>query len=216
MTAPRDAAELARLSEGYADLPTQERAVRFGMWVFLASETMLFSGLFGLYAGYRLQYGAEFRLASHHNNEVLGSINTFVLIVSSFFVAWAVRSVDRGNRRVGMASLGAVILLGATFLCIKFVEYSDHLRHGIAPGAHYSFAEMPGAGARTFYSLYYLMTGLHALHVIAGMTLMSWLCIRLARRRMHPHYHPELELCGLYWHLVDIIWIFLWPLLYLA
>jgi cytochrome c oxidase subunit 3 len=205
-----------RLSEGYADLPTQERAVRFGMWVFLASETMLFAGLFGLYAGYRLQYGAEFVRASHHNNELIGSINTFVLIVSSFFVAWAIRSFDRGQRRTALASLIAVIALGATFLGLKTIEYSEHLAEGIAPGAHYTFAEMPGWGARTFYSLYYLMTGLHALHVIAGMTLMVWLCLRIHRKRMHPHYHPELELSGLYWHLVDIIWIFLWPLLYLA
>lgn len=209
-------AELDRLSEGYADLATQERAVRFGMWVFLASETMLFSGLFGLYAGYRLLYGAEFTRASHHNNEVIGSINTFVLIVSSFFVAWAIRLTERGRRRASLLSLAAVIALGATFLCLKAIEYRDHLAHGIAPGAHYSFAEMPGPGARTFFSLYYLMTGLHALHVIAGMTLMAWLSLRIYRGRMHPRYHPELELCGLYWHLVDIIWIFLWPLLYLA
>jgi cytochrome c oxidase subunit 3 len=199
----------------YADRRQREHALRLGMWVFLGSETLLFAGLFALYAGYRARYPAAFAHAGAHNEEWIGSINTFVLIVSSFFAAWAIHLVRGGRVRGAMVSLGAVVLLGLTFLGLKSLEYTHHLREGIAPGAYYHFA-LDEQGARLFFTLYYFMTGLHALHVLAGLTVMVWLVTRLARGLTTPEQHVELEMGGLYWHLVDIVWIFLWPLLYLS
>lgn len=200
----------------YADQAQREHALRLGMWVFLGSETLLFAGLFGLYAGYRARYPEQFALAGMHNEEWIGSVNTFVLIVSSFFAAWAIHLVRGDRPRAAMWSLGAVILLGLTFLGLKSVEYSHHLAEGIAPASYYRYAELPERGARMFFTLYYFMTGLHALHVIAGLTVMVWLITRLRRGKATAEHHVELEMGGLYWHLVDIVWIFLWPLLYLS
>jgi cytochrome c oxidase subunit 3 len=107
------------------------------------------------------------------------------------------------------------MLLGATFLGLKTIEYGDHFAEGIAPGVYYTAEALPALGARTFFTLYYAMTALHALHVIAGLTLLGWLVVRVWRRRTNPSRRIELELGGLYWHLVDVVWIFLWPLLYL-
>jgi cytochrome c oxidase subunit III len=200
----------------YADRAQREHALRLGMWVFLGSETLLFAGLFGLYAGYRDRYAEAFARAGAHNEMWIGSVNTFVLIVSSFFAAWAIHLVRENKLRAAQWSLGAVILLGLTFLGLKSVEYTHHLREGIAPGSYYAFTELPESGARMFFTLYYFMTGLHALHVIAGLTVMVWLVTRLRRGKATVEHHVELEMGGLYWHLVDIVWIFLWPLLYLS
>jgi cytochrome c oxidase subunit III len=199
----------------YGDRASRHAALRLGMWVFLGSETLLFAGLFALYSGYRAEYGAAFAHAGAHNEEWIGSTNTFVLIVSSFFVAWALHGVRNGGRRGPLVSLAATILLGLTFLGLKTVEYGHHLGEGIAPGRYYSYAGLEEQGARLFFTLYYLMTGLHALHVIAGLVLMVWLWTRIRRGKTSAEHHVELELGGLYWHLVDIVWIFLWPLLYL-
>jgi cytochrome c oxidase subunit 3 len=185
------------------------------MWVFLGSETLLFAGLFALYAGYRAQFPRAFALGVAHNEEWIGTTNTFVLIVSSFFVAWALHAVRGGRRIMAVSSLGAALFLGACFLGLKGLEYSEHLHKGIAPGSYYHYAELTMPGLQPFFTLYYFMTGLHALHVIAGMSLLAWLTWRVLRRRTTAERHVVLELSGLYWHLVDIVWIFLWPLLYL-
>lgn len=185
------------------------------MWVFLGSETLLFAGLFGLYAGYRSQYPQAFALGVAHDAEWIGSTNTFILLISSFFVAWAVHCLRLARLRLTVLSLGLALALGGAFLCLKAIEYSDHLSHGLAPGHYYSSRELVQPGCNIFFTLYYFMTGLHAIHVIAGMTLLAWLALRVLRGRTTPTRHVELELGGLYWHLVDIIWIFLWPMLYL-
>ena len=205
-----------RLGEQFEDLAKQAHAVRLAMWMFLGSELLLFGGLFALYAAYRTVHPQAFAEALHHNKLILGSINTVVLIVSSFTVAWALHCVRTMRRRTALLMLAITLALGVTFLVLKGIEYSDHFAEGIFPGARYSFAALPGYGPMLFFTLYYFMTGLHALHMIAGLAVMSWLTVRLLRRRIDPAYHPELELGALYWHLVDCIWIFLWPLFYLA
>jgi cytochrome c oxidase subunit 3 len=126
-----------------------------------------------------------------------------------------VHCVREGRLRGALASLGATVLLGCCFLGLKSLEYADHFRHGIAPGPYYSFEELKMEGAELFFALYYLLTGLHALHVIAGLSLMIWVMLRIKRKRLTASRHIELELSGLYWHLVDVVWIFLWPILYL-
>ncbi len=203
------------LSEPYAELADREHALRLGMWVFLGSESLLFAGLFGLYASYRATYGEAFARAAAHNEEWIGSTNTFVLILSSFCVAWAILCMRQGRTRACVLSLVATLLLGGLFLGFKSMEYAHHLSVGIAPGSLYTFKELPEHGARLFFTLYYFLTGLHAIHVVAGMAALMWILLRILRRKTVPERHIELELGGLYWHLIDVVWIFLWPILYL-
>ena len=203
-------------THAYGTAEARDRALRLGMWVFVGSETLFFAVLFGAYAAYRTMYPAEFHAAAAENAVWVGTVNTLVLIVSSFFVAWAVDLLRRGDRRWVTVSLAVTIALGCVFLGLKAYEYADHLSHGIAPGGHYSYAELPTHGAITFFTLYYLMTGLHALHVIAGLILIGWMLVRVRRRTVTPERYVALEMAGLYWHLVDVVWIFLWPLLYLT
>jgi cytochrome c oxidase subunit 3 len=186
------------------------------MWIFLGSETLLFAGLFGLYASYRVEYPVEFADAIRHNTEWIGSVNTLVLITSSVCVAAAVAAIRMDRRRACLVALAGAMLLGLAFLGLKTIEYGEHFAEGIAPGHHYSSAELASVGANRFFTLYYAMTALHALHVIAGLAILAWVAIRVKRRRTTKERHVELELGGLYWHLVDIVWIFLWPLLYLT
>lgn len=207
--------EQRTVEEIYASPQARGHALHLGMWLFLGSETLLFAGLFALYSAYRTWFPAEFTAGIQHNNAVIGTLNTAVLIISSFFVAWSIHAIRGDRRRTAMLALGGAIVLGATFLVLKATEYGQHFAEGLAPGKAYSSTELPQPGVHMFFNLYYAMTALHALHVIAGMAILSWLTFRIWRRRTNPERHVELELGGLYWHLVDVVWIFLWPLLYL-
>ncbi len=200
----------------FENVAKQQHAVRLGMWIFLGSELLLFAGLFGLYTAYRLEYAAAFRTAVHHNQLWIGTTNTVVLIVSSFTVAWSIHALRHDNRKTCLRMLGLTILLGCVFLVLKGVEYTTHFREGIFPGQYYASTELPGSGPHLFFTLYFFMTGLHALHMIGGIVVMLWLTTRVWRRTTNVGHHLELELGGLYWHLVDSIWIFLWPLFYLT
>jgi cytochrome c oxidase subunit 3 len=203
-------------AEHFESFEQQEHAAHFGMWLFLTSETLLFGALFGLYTGYRLQYSEQFHEAAKHNNTLLGTTNTLILVTSSFFAAWAVHAMRRNHRKAAVRSLSVTLLLGACFLVIKAVEYRAHFAEGIFPGSWYHFAELPTHGAQLFFTLYYCMTGLHAAHVIGGLTTLAIVARLTAVGRYTPERHTSLELGVLYWHLVDVIWIFLWPLMYLA
>jgi cytochrome c oxidase subunit 3 len=185
------------------------------MWLFLGSESLLFAGLFGLYAAYRFAYPAEFHAASAHANLVIGTVNTYILLTSSLTVALAIHAARRGHRRYTVLLLAATIALGVAFDVLKAFEYAGHWREGLAPGGYYTFAELPARGAALYVTLYYLLTGMHALHVTGGLGVLIWLAVRAQRGAFTPHSYLALELGGLYWHLVDLVWIFLWPLLYL-
>lgn len=195
----------------FEDLGKQAHAVRFGIWVFLASELLLFAGLFALYTAYRTEYPAGFAAGVAHAERAIGTINTSLLIVSSYTAASALRAIRRDRRRVTVAWLLATLVLGAVFLALKGLEYSHHAADGALPGVYYAFRELPTHGGQLFFTLYYFMTGLHALHVIAGLALVAWALGLACRRRGHL----ALELVGLYWHFVDAVWVFLWPLFYL-
>jgi cytochrome c oxidase subunit 3 len=210
MTAP------AAPHEQYDSLARQHATARLGMWVFLGSESLLFAGLFALYAAYRFAYPAEFHAAAAHANVVLGSINTYLLLTSSLTVALAIHATQRGRRRRSVVFLVATIALGLGFLALKAIEYAEHLADGIAPGAYYAFDAIPAHGAVLYVTLYYLLTGMHALHVTGGLCMLAWLTWRAHRGDFTPESHIALELGGLYWHLVDLVWIFLWPLIYLV
>ena len=204
-----------RVHMQYDSLERQHATAQLGMWVFLGSETLLFAGLFALYAAYRFAYPAEFHAASAHANLVIGTVNTYILLTSSLTVALAIHATRQGHRRRTVALLGATIALGLAFDVLKAIEYAGHLAEGLAPGAYYAFGELPAHGVVLYVTLYYLLTGLHALHVTGGLVVLIWLAVRAHRGDFTPRSHIALELGGLYWHLVDLVWIFLWPLLYL-
>jgi cytochrome c oxidase subunit 3 len=185
------------------------------MWLFLTSEVLLFGALFGLYTAYRLEYGEAFRLAARHNQLWLGTTNTLILITSSLLAAWAVHALKSGRAALAELCLLGTIALGGVFLFLKLSEYADHFEHGILPGAYYRSPELAERGANTFFTLYYFMTGLHGLHVIGGMSALSVMFVQIVRGHYGPARSTAVELSVLYWHLVDVIWIFLWPLFYL-
>ncbi len=200
----------------FQDLEQQTHAAELGMWAFMASEVLFFSGLFALYGAYRLQYGTAFSQAVRHTDLTLGTANTFILLTSSFLVAVAIHGVRAAWRRSNIAwLLGGTMALGAVFLALKILEYVHHFREGFYPGPYYSNAELTGRGPRIFFDLYYGMTGLHALHVTVGLVLLGWVWVQVRRGSIDARYHTPLELSGIYWHFVDIIWVFLWPMFYL-
>lgn len=204
-----------RLGEQFENLEKQDHAARLGMWVFLASEILLFAALFGLYAAYRAMYPVDFASAAGHNNLAIGTINTVILITSSATVALSLWAVRGGLARLASWLLLFSIACGVLFLVLKGVEYNQHFRAGIYPGAAYRSTELPSNGAKLFFNLYYLITGLHAVHVTAGLVVLIWLAEGTLRGRFGADNHLRFELGTLYWHLVDIVWIFVWPLLYL-
>jgi cytochrome c oxidase subunit 3 len=199
----------------FENLARQAHAVRFGIWVFLASELLLFAGLFALYTAYWTEYPAGFTEGIRHAELWIGTINTSLLIVSSYTAASALRAIRRDAGRATLAWLTVTLALGVVFLALKGLEYSRHAADGALPGAYYAFHELPGHGGQLFFTLYWFMTGLHVLHLAAAILVLAWLATRVARRRTTAAYHADLEAGVLYWHLVDCIWIFLYPLFYL-
>lgn len=204
-----------KLGEQYADLGEQHHALRLGMWVFLASELLLFSTLFTLYAAYRTMYPAEFAAGVAHNNIVVGSVNMVLLATSSLTLSLGVHAIQADKPRRAAALIAATAALGLLFLGLKLGEWGMHLREGIAPGSSYHNAELRGHGYVIFFTLYYLMTGLHGVHLLGGLVYLVVLGVGCWRGRYSAAYHVPLELGGLYWHLVHIVWVFLWPMLYL-
>ncbi|SRR6266568_8786639 len=203
-------------AEHFEDLKQQGHAARLGMWAFLGQEMLLFAGLFALYSAYRSMYRADFHQAALHMSVALGTANTFVLLTSSLTVALSIWAARARRPRACIGFLIATLLLAAAFLVLKFTEYGHHFAEGIFPGRYYHFAELPQHGAHIFFTLYFFMTGLHALHVIAGMGVLTWVLLHALQHHWTPEHHVGIELGGMYWHLVDLIWIFIWPLLYLV
>jgi cytochrome c oxidase subunit 3 len=204
------------LKHYFPDLHEQREASSLGMWLFIAQEIMFFGGLFLAYTVYRSLYPEAWAEASHHLNWRMGAINTAVLIGSSLTMALAVHAAALGHRRQIVAWLVSTVLLGSVFLGVKVVEYSDKFRHHLVPGPHFEFPGPHGGQAQIFYSLYFAMTGLHAAHMIIGIPIILTIAWFAHRGRYDAQYYTPVELTGLYWHFVDIIWIFLFPLLYLV
>jgi cytochrome c oxidase subunit 3 len=202
----------------FADLEQQEVASKLGLWVFLASEVLLFSGLFMLYAALRVEHPGAFREGVLHSTRTLGSINTAVLLVSSGFVAYAVAALRDGAVRRAVVCTSVTILLAFVFLAIKISEYLQHWNagEGIGPGARGAHFLHADPGQIPFWTLYYTTTGLHAVHVLVGATVLAFLVGGMMLGHVRPDTAYRLELGAAYWHLVDLFWIFLWPLFYLA
>ena len=187
---------------------------KLGMWLFLFTEILLFGGLFILYSAYRARYPLEFHAAGQHLNVVIGVANTIILLTSSMTVAFSITAMQKGDRRLCLRCLSGTILLGAAFLANKYFEWSAEIGRGLYPNSPV-LMQRPH-GDQIFFGLYYSMTGLHGLHVIAGIIVLAFMLAFVARNKITSRDFNRLENGGLYWHLVDVIWIFLLPLFYLA
>ena len=187
---------------------------RLGMWLFLVTEMVLFGGLFIGYSYMRYRYPAEFHHGGMELNATLGVINTLVLLTSSLTVVLSIVAVQRAEKQRAMALLSTTLVLGLTFLVIKGFEWSAKFHHGLYPNSDH-LATLP-PGEQVFFGLYFTMTGLHGVHVIAGLSVLGVMLWWVATDRIRQDRYIHLENSGLYWHLVDVIWIFLLPLFYLA
>jgi cytochrome c oxidase subunit 3 len=176
---------------------------KLGIWAFLATEVLLFGGLFTAYTVFRLGDPAMFHHEYVKLNRLYGAVNTLVLVTSSLTVATGIAAIRQGKTRLLKLCLLLTLLLAASFLGIKYVEYGEHLSRGELPGTN------------NFFSLYYMLTGLHAIHVFAGMVALTTMLVLADRGRFSAQYHTPVEITGLYWHFVDLVWIYLFPLLYL-
>ena len=209
------AAHHPALAHHFDNLDQQQEAASFGMWVFLLTEILFFGALFMVYTIYRVWYPEAFAAASHHLDIPLGTINTAVLIGSSLTMALAVHSAQLNSRKGIMVFIALTMVLGGVFLGIKAVEYSHKFHEHLVPGQLFAFDPQFFRPAQIFFSLYFMMTGLHALHMIIGMGLMTWMLVWAYNGTLSDGYYSPVEVVGLYWHFVDIVWIFLFPLLYL-
>ncbi|MCE9613484.1 MAG: cytochrome c oxidase subunit 3 family protein [Lentisphaerae bacterium] len=205
------------LAHHFDSLEQQYESARLGMWTFLITEVMMFGGLFLGYVVYRTKYPDLFVAGSHHLDITLGAFNTVVLIVSSLTMAMAVHAAQEGRRARIIGYLWLTLLLGGTFLGVKVVEYSHKFHDHLIPGAHFQWhgAGDPVGPIQLFFGYYFLMTGLHAVHMIIGAGLLLWLIRLASKNRFSAEFFTPVEMVGLYWHFVDIVWIFLFPLLYL-
>ena len=214
-----------RQQHHFHSMDQQLEASILGMWVFLVTEIMFFGGLFLAYIVYRWMYPDAWIAGSNVLNVPLGALNTAVLICSSLTMALAVRAAQVGSRRGQIVNLVLTILLGTTFLVVKYFEYAEKFHHGLVPGAFWNPVHeladgtleplhLPG-GAQLFFSLYFIMTGIHAAHMVVGIGLMLVILAMAWKDMFSAEYYGPVEVSGLYWHFVDIVWIFLFPLLYL-
>ena len=206
----------------FDSLEQQKESATLGMWMFLVTEIMFFGGLFISYVVYRTRFHEIFAFASSALNWRLGAFNTAVLIASSLTMAMAIWAAQVNKRKLIVVFLLLTIALGSTFLVVKYFEYAEKFEHHLVPGPH--FAPDPehygnivkvSDKAQVFFSLYFIMTGLHALHMIIGIGVLIWLLFPSWKGKFDSSYYNPLECTGLYWHFVDLVWIFLFPLLYL-
>jgi cytochrome c oxidase subunit III len=213
----------AILAHHFEDLEQQRETETMGMWVFLATEILIFGGLFTGYTVYRLRYPVDFEAASARLNILIGGINTVVLLTSSLTMALSVQATRVGRRGMLITCLALTIGLGATFLGLKALEYYLDYEEFLVPVVRFNSGEWaeltPPANpqhVQLMLVFYYIMTGLHAAHMLIGMGLLLWLVWRAKRGTLTPLRYIAVEVIGLYWHFVDVVWIFLLPLLYLT
>ena len=204
------------LAQQFEDLEQQHEAASLGMWVFLATEVMFFGGLFAGYTIYRSLHLPGFVAGSHRLDVTIGAINTAVLICSSLTMALAVRSAQLGKRKSLITFLIITMLLGLAFILIKLtLEWRHDYLEGFAPGLNFTFAGPNATAVEMFFCFYFIMTGVHALHMVVGVGILTVLLVLAWKGRFSPTRYNAVEIAGLYWHFVDIVWIFLFPLLYL-
>jgi cytochrome c oxidase subunit 3 len=210
----------AHLAHHFSDLEQQKECATLGMWLFLGTEVMLFGVIFTCYFVYRYRGYEAFVHASNELWVTLGTLNTCVLLGSSFAMALAVHAAHAGNARKIVRYILVTIVLGCTFLGVKVVEYSIDYHEGLIPWLHWApAAELEAAKDpqfELFFVFYFTMTLLHALHMVAGMSVLGWIAWLARKGRFSAKYYTPVEMSGLYWHFVDIVWVFLFPALYLV
>lgn len=205
--------EAASSHDSHAHVHRDDLGTKMGMWLFLFTELLLFGGLFVLYMAYRVEYSVDFQVAAKELQIAMGTTNTIVLLTSSLTMVLAIVALQRGSKKYSITFLASTIGLAFVFLVIKYFEWSAKIHHGIFPGGEELLNKTNGE--IIFFGLYYTMTGLHGLHVIIGIIILSFMLVFVARGSYNKDYFVKLENGGLYWHLVDLIWIFLFPLFYL-
>ncbi len=204
------------VAEQFDDLEQQRLADKFGMWVFLTTEILFFGGMFTAYIEYRSVHAVAWTIGSHHLDFWLGTANTAILLLSSLTMALAVHSAQQDERGRSALFLLLTIVLGAAFLGVKFYEYAKHIGQGLAPGPHFGYHGPAAHGVEMFMSFYFLMTGMHALHMTIGICLLFVMLFMTLSGRVTSLRHSPIVVSGLYWHFVDIVWIFLYPCFYLV
>ena len=206
----------AALAEQFDDLQQQQEASSLGMWVFLATEVMFFGGLFTAYILYRNFYLPGFEAGSRLLNVRIGALNTAILLCSSLTMALAVRAAQLGKKGALTTFLFLTLLLGLAFVAVKLgLEWRHDYLEGFAPGVHWTFHGPDWRHIELFFVFYFFMTGIHALHMVVGVGILTALILMAGRGKFSPQRYNAVEVAGLYWHFVDIVWIFLYPLLYL-
>lgn len=203
------------LREQFSTPDQQRQTATIGMWIFLMTEVMLFGGLFTAYTVYRLSNPQAFDVGSSHMEILLGAINTAVLICSSFTMALAVYSAEIGNQRRLALFLVTTMIIGAIFLAIKFTEYYLHYRDHKVPGFWFEYQGAYATKVQMFFVFYFIMTGLHALHMTIGLGMLTVLLFRTIIGTFSAEYHTTIDLGGLYWHFIDIVWVFLYAIFYI-
>jgi len=205
----------AELSHQFEDMTQQREAAQLGMWLFLVTEILFFGGLFLAYSLYRMHFPDTFAETSLVMDWKLGALNTFVLLTSSLTMVLAVVAAEKGQRDALIRWLLVTIFFGVVFLVVKAFEYHHKWEHHMIPGPHFTHEFADRGAAQIYFSLYFTMTGLHALHMIIGIGLMAVITWMAYKGKFTKTYSNPVEISGLYWHFVDLVWIFLFPLLYL-
>lgn len=200
-------------AEGHGHVHRDDVGAKMGMWLFLFTEVLLFGGMFLVYAVYRFQYQDQFHIAAMELNTTIGTINTIILLTSSLTVALSITALQKGNKFLTVLMLSTTIFFALLFMVNKYFEWASKFSHGIYPGSEELLAKQNGE--ILFFGLYFVMTGLHALHVIIGVIVLAVILGFVIRDKITSDNFVKLENSGLYWHLVDLIWIFLFPLFYL-
>jgi cytochrome c oxidase subunit 3 len=213
---PDSIANAEHIAHQFDDIEQQREAGRLGMWVFISTEILLFGGLFLSYTVYSALYPGAFSIGSEQTDFWLGTSNTAVLLVSSLTMALAVHAAQEGKRRSLAVFLLITMALGVSFLGIKFYEYYlDYGKH-LIPGLNFTYKSGEPPAVQLFFLMYFFMTGLHAVHMTIGISLLGVMTLLALKKRISEHHFAPIEIAGLYWHLIDIVWVFLYPVLYLA
>jgi cytochrome c oxidase subunit 3 len=199
--------------ESHAHVHRDDVGAKMGMWLFLFTELLLFGGMFLIYAVYRFQFPAEFHIAGMELNTTIGAVNTIVLLTSSLTMALSITALQKGNKFLSIIMLSSTLVFAFMFMVNKFFEWGAKFSHGIYPGSDEMLNKQNGE--ILFYGLYYMMTGLHGLHIVIGIVILAIILVMVIKDKITPTNFVKLENSGLYWHLVDLIWIFLFPLFYL-
>lgn len=214
--AHQDDRALFPLADHFAYPEQQVEAGKMGMWLFLATEILFFGGLFVAYTIYNWAHPDLFQEAHKFLNVRLGAINTIVLLFSSLTVVLAIHAIQQDKKKTAVINLAITIVCAVVFLVIKYFEYEHKIHAGLLPGLHFTNAELSNPDQiHIFFGIYFLLTGLHGIHVVIGIGVLVWIMLRTIKGDFSSQYYLPMECSGLYWHLVDVIWIFLFPLLYL-